>query len=309
MKRITRIGSFVLLGIIVLLAAGGLFLGMRQVWVKREIERQRDAILQQAPDLEATSSLEILPLYEEAVVNGDLISGHGVSYLLTTDKGSILLDVGNNPEKIKPSPLLQNMDHLGKSLDEIDALVISHAHPDHLGGVESWREGMVSIGPNIRSTSGIDIFVPVELNDPKPVISNHPTLISPGVVTTGAIPYQEVFPLNFIDPISWEQALIVNLNDRGLVLITGCGHPGLKELINRAEDLYEQKVVAVVGGLHYGDSEAPDLAGQIVFLLEKQLELVALSPHDSEAAALNAFRDAFPESFKVLEVGKPIRLY
>lgn len=306
MKRITRIGSYVLLGIIVLLAAGGMYLGLRQIWVKGEVERQRDAVLQQAPALEATTTLEILPLYEEASANGELFSGHGVSYLLTTDTGSILLDVGNNPEKAQPSPLLQNMEDLGIALDGIDALVISHAHPDHLGGVEAWKEGVISIGPLLRNVPGIEVYAPVELQDPELVVSRDPTLISSGVATTGALPYREVFPLNLSDPIGWEQALIVNVKDRGLVLITGCGHPGLEDLINRAEELYAQPVIAVVGGLHYGNSEAQDLAGPIGFLLEKQPELVALSPHDSEAAALDAFKEAFPVSFQILEVGRTI---
>ncbi len=304
MKKITRV---VLLGIIILLAEVGLYLGLRHIRIKREVERQRDTVLQQAPVLAATSSLEILPLYEEAAVNGQLISGHGVAYLLTTDAGTILLDVGNNPEKVQPSPLLQNMEDLGMGLEDIDALVISHAHPDHLGGVESWREGVISIGSSLRKAPRIDVYTPVELQDPGLVVSSDPTLVSPDVATTGVLPYPEVFPLNLSEPIGREQALVVNVRDQGLVLITGCGHPGLEQLINRTEELYNQPVIAVVGGLHYGNSKAQDLAGPIGFLLDQEPGLVALSPHDSEAAALEAFKQAFPETFQVLKVGEPIR--
>jgi 7,8-dihydropterin-6-yl-methyl-4-(beta-D-ribofuranosyl)aminobenzene 5'-phosphate synthase len=90
------------------------------------------------------------------------------------------------------------------------------------------------------------------------------------------------------------------------VLITGCGHPGLEELIQRSETLYGHPVIGVVGGLHYGEAGASELADPIAYLQGKSPELVALSPHDSEAAALNAFQDAFPETFQVLEVGRSI---
>lgn len=303
----TQIGIYILIGLIVLLAAGGLYLGIRQIQVKREIARQRNSALLDAPALSATSTLEILPLYEEASANGELISGHGVSYLLRTDTDTILLDVGNNPEGTQPSPLIQNMDFLRITLDGIDAIVISHAHPDHLGGVEPWREGVISVDPSIRSNYGISAYSPVELNDQDLVVSSDPVLVSREVATTGAILYPEVFPLNLTDPIGLEQALIVSIKDHGLVLITGCGHPGLEELINRAEDLYKQPLIAVVGGLHYGDSKASDLGAPIDYLRAKQPELVALSPHDSETAALNAFKEAFPASFQILEVGRTIR--
>lgn len=122
------------------------------------------------------------------------------------------------------------------------------------------------------------------------------------MATTGVIPYPEVFPLNLSSPIGREQALVIHVRDRGLVLITGCGHPGLEELIKRSEALYDLPVVGVVGGLHYGDAGSSELAGPIAYLRGKGPELVGLSPHDSETAALNAFQ----ETFQVLEVGRLI---
>ena len=105
-----------------------------------------------------------------------------------------------------------------------------------------------------------------------------------------------------------EQALVVHLDGLGLVIVTGCGHPGLETLVARAEALYGRPVVGVVGGLHYGGATAADLAAPIRFLQDRRPLLVALSPHDSDPPALAAFEAAFPESYHTLRVGETVRV-
>jgi 7,8-dihydropterin-6-yl-methyl-4-(beta-D-ribofuranosyl)aminobenzene 5'-phosphate synthase len=119
--------------------------------------------------------------------------------------------------------------------------------------------------------------------------------------------YPEVFPLSLFKPRGSEQALVVHVTGEGLVLITGCGHPTVEKLVTRAEALYGQPVVGVVGGLHYGEANAEDLTDPIAFLASREPRLVALSPHDSGPAAIEAFRAAFPEAYREVMVGQPIR--
>jgi 7,8-dihydropterin-6-yl-methyl-4-(beta-D-ribofuranosyl)aminobenzene 5'-phosphate synthase len=307
MNKARQVGLSVLIIVTALAAASGLFFGIRQLLVRRELERQRIAAVPNAPELTATSTLEILPLYEEASSAEELISGHGVAYLLRTDTSTILLDVGNNPDQTQPSPLVHNMEILGVQLEDIDALVISHPHPDHLGGIAAWKGGGVSISPGIKGSKGILTFSSEDRSNVDEMVrSIEPTTVSMGAATTGAMPYPEVFPLSLTNPIGQEQSLVINIQDRGLVLITGCGHPGLEELVERAEGLYSLPVIGIVGGLHYGEAKATDLGAPIEFLRGIDPELVALSPHDSEPAALLAFQEAFPDTFRVLEVGQSI---
>jgi metal-dependent hydrolase (beta-lactamase superfamily II) len=87
--------------------------------------------LPDAPTLAATSRLEIIALYEEASTGDKFISGHGVSYLIRTDSGTILLDVGNNPDQLAVSLFMQNMQTLGIAWDEIDAIVVTHLWSSH----------------------------------------------------------------------------------------------------------------------------------------------------------------------------------
>jgi len=261
----------------------------------------------QPPALATTSRLEILPLYEAASVSPDLISGHGVSYLIRTDSATILLDVGDNPENQTVAPFAQNTQALGIAWDEVDQVVISHPHPDHIGGLSAWRERTISFGALPGGLGERLLFVPHVTTFKGAVHATIPTLPAPDVATTGVISYLEAWPMSLFAPRGGEQALVVHVAGHGLVLITGCGHPGLERLVTRAESLYNAPVVGVVGGLHYQNAAVDELQPQIAFLQSRQPGLVALSPHDSSPEALSAFERAFPDAYSTLKVGEPIQ--
>ena len=143
MKKVTRFVLIIFSTLLVLLVA---VFGVRMMLAKLAIDREQRSGPIQEFKLETTSKLEIIPLYEEANIHPDLISGHGVSYLIRTNSATILMDVGDNPEQISPPPFAQNLRALGISADEIDAIVISHPHPDHVGGFTAWNEKIVSFG-------------------------------------------------------------------------------------------------------------------------------------------------------------------
>jgi 7,8-dihydropterin-6-yl-methyl-4-(beta-D-ribofuranosyl)aminobenzene 5'-phosphate synthase len=109
----------------------------------------------------------------------------------------------------------------------------------------------------------------------------------------------------------------------------GCGHHTVPRLIERTSQLFDEPIIGIVGGLHYpvtdsrikvagipiqkvfGTGKAPwssvtieDVNRNIGVLQKLGLEIVALSPHDSCDASLDAFRKAFPSSFREIKVGK-----
>jgi 7,8-dihydropterin-6-yl-methyl-4-(beta-D-ribofuranosyl)aminobenzene 5'-phosphate synthase len=104
-----------------------------------------------------------------------------------------------------------------------------------------------------------------------------------------------------------EQVLAVNVEGRGIVLIVGCGHPTVERIVARAEALFEQPVVGIVGGLHYEGFGYADVQPHIEFLSSHNLKLVALSPHDSSPEALEAFQSAFTDRYHTLSVGETIQ--
>jgi 7,8-dihydropterin-6-yl-methyl-4-(beta-D-ribofuranosyl)aminobenzene 5'-phosphate synthase len=306
-KRFRRfaIGSFVGLVLFVGITFG------RLSWAKYQIGRDDQAISIAAPlEIGETNTLEILPLYEKAAQPG-LESGHGVSYLIRTDDTTILFDLGNNMTAASPSPLEQNMAGLGISMDEIDLIVISHRHPDHLGGQNWWAEKTLSLdGVSQPALGDLPIYIPEEMTYPGSNLTlvKMPVKLAQGTATTGIITYAQPFPIWLALPKGDEQALAVNVSGQGIVLITGCGHMGLEALLARAENAFDVPVVGVVGGLHYGNVDTDSLQPEMDLLRKLNLSLVALSPHDSSLAVLDGFAAAFPEAYTYIEVGQPIRL-
>jgi len=257
-----------------------------------------------------TRKLEILPLYEANVQN-HYQGGSGVSYLVRTDHATILFDLGNNPSSASPSPLEQNMARMGISLKEIDLIFISHRHPDHVGGWQWWNKKTFSLdGVSQPALGTLPIYVCDRITYPgsKPVLTKVPTRLSDGVVTTGLFTFFEPYPAWQIMPNYSEHALAVNVAGLGMIVITGCGHMGLKTLFGRAKAIFHMPVVGVVGGLHYTDAGMGALLPDIQFLRDFHPHIVALSAHDSGPAAIDVFAQAFPESFQPIQVGEAITL-
>lgn len=258
-----------------------------------------------------TDTLEVIPLYEKAAQTPDLISGHGVSYLVRTDTTNILFDLGNNLTAASPSPLELNMAALGITLDDIDIVVISHRHLDHVGGQNWWTAMTFSLDGAAQPELGSrPIYIPEVMTYPgsSPILSDAPVRLTDGVATTGLITYAQPFPLWLATPKGDEQALAVNVRGQGIVLITGCGHMGLDALLKRAEAVFEAPITGVLGGLHYGTASAQDLQPQIELLQALNPTVVGLSPHDSGPAALDAFAQTFGEAYQPIAVGQAIRV-
>jgi 7,8-dihydropterin-6-yl-methyl-4-(beta-D-ribofuranosyl)aminobenzene 5'-phosphate synthase len=277
-----------------------------------EVRNDMQALTLVTPlEIGETSTLEVLPLYENAAAQADLQTGPGVSYLIKTDTATVLFDVGDNPNAVSPSPLEQNMAGLGVSLDDVDVVVISHAHPDHVGG-QSWlsRQTFALDGNSQVPLGERPVYIPDPMTYPgsDPVLSQGPVRLADGIATTGIIPYVYPFPAWLAIPRGNEQALAVNVKGRGIVLITGCGHMGLESLLAHAQASFEPPVIGVIGGLHYGNANAQTLQSHIQLLQTLSLGVIALSPHDSGPAVLAAFQQAFPTTYQNIRVGQAIHI-
>lgn len=287
---------------------------------------QAGAPVPRLADLGSTRRLEILPLVDWFVADPRLKGEAAVSYLIRTDHGTLLFDVGGNLENLDPSPLQANMQVLGIGLAQIDTLVISHPHMDHVGGRAAAQRGSFTLGPQPADLSGKRIFVPVPMRYPgvTPTVVDGPRVLAPGVASTGPI----VGRL-FIGPVA-EQALVVHVQGRGLVLVVGCGHQGLEALLARSAQMSAEPIHAVVGGLHfpipggrwkmagvdvqrwasYGFGEGPSpeaIQRDIDRLKATGLSWISLSPHDSSDEMIERFRREFGPRFRDLRVGEPLR--
>ena len=270
-----------------------------------------------------TRTLEILPLVDWNTASSDLRGEAGVSYLVRTDQNTILFDVGGNLQSSDPSPLVANMRRLGISLADIDTIVISHNHMDHVGGQSYALAKTFSLDNKQIDLRGKRVFVPILMTYPgiETVLTQEPTLIGSGVATTGTITAKI-----HMGPVD-EQALAIRVQGKGIVLLVGCGQQGLSNLIARSAKLFEEPIYAVIGGLHYpvphgrwmmggidaqrwatyGPDSGPsaeDVQREIDMLAAKGPQWVSLSPHDSSDEVIEAFRKTFGSRYHDLRVGE-----
>jgi 7,8-dihydropterin-6-yl-methyl-4-(beta-D-ribofuranosyl)aminobenzene 5'-phosphate synthase len=305
MKRALRITVWSILSIILLLAV---IVGWRYTGAAAAVAAYEQTVPIVLGDIGVTEHLTILPLFENATRDQALNTGHGVAYLVRTDATSILMDTGFNPDNLDPSPLEQNMARLGVTLDDFDTIYITHPHPDHVGGVAQWLNRTFSLGVAQTDLSDKQILTPIPMtySNANPQAAGAPRILAPGVATLGAIPFVDIFPLSLFRPQMIEEVLVVNVADVGVILITGCGHPGLERMVRIAEATLGQPVVGVVGGLHYGETVTDDVQNGIALLRARNAKLVSLSPHDTGSAGLAAFAAAFPQAYYTVAVGEAI---
>ncbi len=304
--------------------------GVGGLGVKFEVKRQAVASAAELPqpklgNVGAVRTLSILPLVDWYPSREGLVGEAGVSYLIKADDATILMDAGLNMKGEDSSPLLRNASALGVRLDDLDALVISHPHNDHLGGAASVGLTRSAKPFDLR---GIPAYLPCPLDCPtaSPVVVDSPRAIVNGVATMGPIECAD-----FVGGAYSEQTLAVSVQGKGIVLVVGCGHPGVERILARAESLFDQPIYGIMGGLHYpvtasravvagipmqkiiGTGKWPwqpigqsDVAAGISALQKRSPKVVALSAHDSCDWTLGAFQSAFGPAYRRVAVGEEI---
>jgi 7,8-dihydropterin-6-yl-methyl-4-(beta-D-ribofuranosyl)aminobenzene 5'-phosphate synthase len=213
---------------------------------------------------------------------GQLIAEHGLSLLLTIERNghssSLIYDAGLSREAA-----IHNMDVLEVSLPDLRAIVVSHGHSDHHGGLEgmirrvgargmplvihpeAWRDRKVVF------PTGAEVHLPppsrqdLDREGVEVTEERQPSLLIDGtVLVTGQVErvtdFEKGFPLNYArsnggwepDPWIWDdQAVVVNLKGKGLVVLSGCSHSGAINVLRQAQRLTgEDRVHAFVGGMH-----------------------------------------------------------
>jgi 7,8-dihydropterin-6-yl-methyl-4-(beta-D-ribofuranosyl)aminobenzene 5'-phosphate synthase len=252
------------------------------------------------PNIGTTKSLTILPLIDLKGLESFKAEG-GVSYLIKTDDATVLLDMGANRKNEDPSPFQANMQQLGIKWSDITAIAFSHQHYDHTGGLKWQFTDTFAPGLQQIDLGGKPVYVPAQLTYPglTPIVATQPMKIAKAVASIGTLPMTPPGD-------GPEQILAVNIEGKGIVLITGCGHPTIPKIVERARLVFDAPIVGIIGGLHYPEKDAKLIQERIDFLKGLNLQIVALSPHDSSEEAQTAVREAFGATAKEIKVGQPI---
>ena len=268
-----------------------------------------------------------------------LIAEHGLSLLLTIERdgreASLIYDGGLNRETA-----IHNMDILQVRLPDLRAVVMSHGHSDHHGGLEGMirrvgARGMpLVIHPEAWRDRKVVFPTGAELHLPPPsrqdldregvevTEERQPSLLIDGsVLVTGQVErvtdFEQGFPLNYArsnggwepDPWIWDdQAVVVNLKGKGLVVLSGCSHAGAINVLRQARRLTgEDRLHAFVGGMHLTGGIFERL---IPRTLEKLAEIAPrwLVPgHCTGWKATHEIARHFPEAYIQTSVGTRLR--
>ncbi len=265
-----------------------------------------------------------------------LLAAHGLAYLVTLNHqgktSRILMDAAN-----APLPLFNNLEALEHDINDIDAVVLSHGHPDHYGGLLEFLAKRT--GAPMPVYLHKDVFLPKVLVTPRgrigPWVLDLDQLMAAGVdlhenqgpqllldqaLLTGTVEtttaYEKPLPSfrrkvgdkDEQDLFPDEQALVAFVEGRGLVVIGGCSHPGIVNMVKYAQKLTGiQKVSLIIGGFHltpHGDAVIQQTIGG---LKELNPELI-MAGHCTGFRALTQLAVAFPDNFMVSCVGTKVMI-
>jgi 7,8-dihydropterin-6-yl-methyl-4-(beta-D-ribofuranosyl)aminobenzene 5'-phosphate synthase len=234
--------------------------------------------------------LEILVVYDNYSCRSDLETGWGFSCLIRGMEKTILFDTGGSG-----AVLMRNMEKMAISPEEIDAVVLSHIHGDHTGGLQAFleRKGRVTV------------YVPGSFPDrfKEAVRSYGAEVVS---VREPLSICQDVFSTGEMGTFTIEQSLVLR-SKSGLIVITGCAHPGIVKIIEEAKAQVEGEVLLAMGGFHLMGMSMGNL--KKVFARFHELGVRYVGPcHCTGETQIKAFQKVYEEHFLKMGVGKVIRI-
>jgi 7,8-dihydropterin-6-yl-methyl-4-(beta-D-ribofuranosyl)aminobenzene 5'-phosphate synthase len=269
------------------------------------------------------------PLLADPSMPQALIAEHGFSALVrVTAAGrtrTLLFDAG-----LSPGGLAHNMDVLETPLGDVEAIIMSHGHIDHIGGLHGlvsrfggarlpmllhpqfWlrrrivraNAAPVAIPPPSRGAIAGAGFEIIEEREPS-------LLLDGSVLVTGEVARTTEFERGFPgheaerdgawtpDPLILDdQALVANVRGLGLLVLSGCGHAGIVNIVRHAQALTgESRVAAIVGGFHLTGPLFAAVVQPTVDALSALAPSMVVPAHCTGFGAQRALAEAMPEAF------------
>ncbi len=277
-------------------------------------------------------------LVKGGVRKGPLLAEHGLSFLIElyddTDRHVIIMDFGFSNIAVP-----NNIRVLDIDLGEIKTAFLSHGHPDHIGAI---RETLTAIAQPVdlilhpdaflderfhRFSDGREVPIPslkrqtVDASNVGVFEVSAPALIAGDhIITLTNIPRQTDFETGmpstyykrkgklYKDHIKDDQALVLHVKGKGLVVLTGCGHSGIINTIHYAQEVTGiRDIFGVMGGFHLTGPDFEKIIDPTIQEMKRFSPRIMVPCHCTGWTAIEKFKNAFPESFVLNSVGTRIR--
>lgn len=187
------------------------------------------------------------------------------------------------------------MEKLEISPKDIETVVLSHIHLDHIGGLEAILEKNDKVYVYLPSSFSRDFKNNVRKKAKEVISVKDPIKVCKQVWSTG----------EFGTSLK-EQSLVINTK-KGLIVITGCAHPGIVNIVRFAKDYLKKDVYLVLGGFHlmaYSENQVNEIIRQL-----KDLGVKKVAPsHCTGGRPIELFKDAWNENFIELGCGAKIKI-
>jgi len=242
------------------------------------------------PDVVVDAPIRITVLYDNYLSADGLQTDWGFSCLIEGTEKTILFDTGT-----KGNILLSNCQKLDVDLSKVEQVFISHNHGDHTGGLQAFLEINDSVAIYIPGSCSSELAGKIKKKQAKAVPVSTPLTLCKGIVSTGEMG----------DQIK-EHSLILNTS-KGLVIITGCSHQGIINILQKAKDLSDKEIYLVFGGFHL--LRKPDREVQEIINRFKELGVKYVgASHCTGDKVIESFKKEYGDDYIQMGVGKIIEV-
>lgn len=202
------------------------------------------------------NKIVILAILENTCLTHNLLAIHGQSLLVDYFGNKYLFDVSESFVALK-----YNLDKMKINIDTSKAIVISHKHADHSGALPE----LIKLLKKQKLYILPDQLVPGRKQDILTTLHDRFTLVLNKSKTNIIKNYQNTVIVNkslkleddlyLTGPLGKEvkeQAVVINLHQKGIVILTGCSHPTLPVIVKKAQEITKnKKVYGIIGGFHF----------------------------------------------------------
>jgi len=269
-----------------------------------------------------------------------LLAEHGLSLLVTVyqgeEKHTVLFDTGYSKIGVP-----HNLEQLKVDLNEVEGIILSHGHMDHTGALYAILDKIPGKIPLVLHPGAFDsprffgladgrkllfpqTLVKEELLKRNVALMERKTptpLAHEGILVTGEVervtPFEKGLPNAVLerdgkiekDPIVDDQALVIHLKGKGLVIIAGCSHAGIINTVLYAQKLTGiEKVHTILGGFHLSGPHFEPIIEQTIGELKRFNPEVLVPMHCTGWTAIQRMSQEFPDAFILNSVGSTITL-